>query len=270
MANLFPTPFPADLPENWTQGQTVSPNGTEVGLTQQYGYNYLMQLVNSLASGLNEVDSNALLTSLGTIPIANGGTGENTLSNFVNYKGRIEVNSLSQIRETGLYLIYGVAYDDYPTNSGNFAIMTVYQAANYVYQTVYGAFTNNNSIAVNYRFINTNTEVIVGWNENVNTVNLPTLMQSALKSGGVSVVKSVQRGIISMGQRTSVKTVTINKVNTNKAIVIYTGATIADSAANMWPYLELTNSTTVTATRLGNPVNDDQITTVPYQVIEYY
>ena len=43
------------------------------------------------------------------IPVANGGTGESTLSNFVNYKGRLEVKSLSQIRETGLYLIYGVA-----------------------------------------------------------------------------------------------------------------------------------------------------------------
>lgn len=26
--------LPADLPENWTQGQTISPNGTEVGLTE--------------------------------------------------------------------------------------------------------------------------------------------------------------------------------------------------------------------------------------------
>lgn len=78
MANLFPTPFPADLPENWTQGQIVSPNGTEVGLTQQYGYNYLMQLVNSLASGLNGVDANTLLTALGTISVANGGTGAST------------------------------------------------------------------------------------------------------------------------------------------------------------------------------------------------
>ena len=75
MANLFPTPFPADLPENWAQGQIVSPNGTEVGLAQQYGYNYLMQLVNSLASGLNGVNANTLLTTLGTIPVTNGGTG---------------------------------------------------------------------------------------------------------------------------------------------------------------------------------------------------
>ena len=271
MANLFPTPFAADLPENWTQGQTVSPNGTEVGLTQQYGYNYLMQLVNSLASGLNGVNANTLLDSLGTIPVANGGTGENTLSNFVNYKGRPDVKSLSQIRETGLYLIYGVAYDDYPTNSGNFAIMTVYQTANYVYQTVYGAFTNNNSVAVNYRFINTNTEVIVGWCENVNTVNLPTLMQSALQSGGVSVVKSIQRGVISINIENSNSTeVTINSVNINKAFVNYGGATVATNDSNaLLPYLELVNSTTVRATRSGLSSNSS-VTTVSYQVIEFY
>ena len=38
--------LPADLPENWTQGQTISPNGTEVGLTEKHGYNYLMKQVN--------------------------------------------------------------------------------------------------------------------------------------------------------------------------------------------------------------------------------
>ena len=120
-----------------------------------------LKTVDGVNSGLDA----DLFKGKSVIPVENGGTGENTLSNFVNYKGRLEVKSLSQIRETGLYLIYGVAYDDCPTNSGNFAIMTVYQAANYVYQTVYGAFTNNNSVAINYRWINTNTEVIVGWCE---------------------------------------------------------------------------------------------------------
>ena len=38
----IPTPLLADLPEDWTVGQTVAPTGEEVGLTQQHGYNYLM------------------------------------------------------------------------------------------------------------------------------------------------------------------------------------------------------------------------------------
>lgn len=53
MANL-----PADLPENWTQGQIVSPNGTEAGLTEQHGYNYLMKQVNDTQEAVNEVVNN--------------------------------------------------------------------------------------------------------------------------------------------------------------------------------------------------------------------
>lgn len=50
MANL-----PADLPEDWTQGQYISPNGTEVGLDTQHGYNYLMQQVNAAQTAINNI-----------------------------------------------------------------------------------------------------------------------------------------------------------------------------------------------------------------------
>ena len=50
MANL-----PADLPEDWTQGQIVSPNGTEVGLSEKHGYNYLMQQVNAAQTAINNI-----------------------------------------------------------------------------------------------------------------------------------------------------------------------------------------------------------------------
>lgn len=50
MANL-----PADLPEDWTQGQTISPNGTEVGLSEQHGYNYLMKQVNDTQNEVNNI-----------------------------------------------------------------------------------------------------------------------------------------------------------------------------------------------------------------------
>ena len=39
--------LPADLPENWALDQIVAPDGTSVGLTQQHGYNYLMEQVNA-------------------------------------------------------------------------------------------------------------------------------------------------------------------------------------------------------------------------------
>lgn len=51
--NPIKTPLPADLPEDWVHGQTVGPNGTDVGLTEQHGYNYLMQQVNAAENGIN-------------------------------------------------------------------------------------------------------------------------------------------------------------------------------------------------------------------------
>ena len=48
--------LPADLPENWTRGQIVSPNGTETGLTEQHGYNYLMKQVNDTQTEVNNIN----------------------------------------------------------------------------------------------------------------------------------------------------------------------------------------------------------------------
>lgn len=57
MANILAAPLPADLPTDWTQGQTVAPNGADAGLSQQHGYNYLMEQVNAAQSACNEIDT---------------------------------------------------------------------------------------------------------------------------------------------------------------------------------------------------------------------
>lgn len=69
--NPVSPPLPADLPTNWVYGQTVGPNGTDVGLTQQHGYNYLMQAVNAAQAAINNLggalaDLNA--SDVGAIP----------------------------------------------------------------------------------------------------------------------------------------------------------------------------------------------------------
>ena len=51
--NPITTPLPADLPTNWTYGQTVAPAGSDAGLTEQHGYNYLMEQVNAAQEGVN-------------------------------------------------------------------------------------------------------------------------------------------------------------------------------------------------------------------------
>ena len=47
--------LPADLPEDWTSGQTVAPTGAEVGLSEQHGYNYLMEQVNNAQTAINQI-----------------------------------------------------------------------------------------------------------------------------------------------------------------------------------------------------------------------
>lgn len=46
----------ADLPTNWTTGQTVSPSGTDVGLSAKHGYNYLGQKVNEALTDIGAIN----------------------------------------------------------------------------------------------------------------------------------------------------------------------------------------------------------------------
>lgn len=50
------TPLPADLPTDWAANQIVSPNGTEVGLSEKHGYNYLSGAVNAAQEGVNTLN----------------------------------------------------------------------------------------------------------------------------------------------------------------------------------------------------------------------
>ena len=71
--NPITVPLPADLPENWSYGQTVAPNGSEAGLSEQYGYNYLMEQVNAAqqaATEIGEAFSGLAELSGGKIPVS--------------------------------------------------------------------------------------------------------------------------------------------------------------------------------------------------------
>ena len=48
-------PLPADLPEDWGNGDIVSPLGTDVGLSEQHGYNYQSKQINDTQLAVNEV-----------------------------------------------------------------------------------------------------------------------------------------------------------------------------------------------------------------------
>lgn len=50
--------LPGDLPEDWQLNQAVTPNGTEAGLDEKHGYNYLMKQVNEAHTAVNILDQN--------------------------------------------------------------------------------------------------------------------------------------------------------------------------------------------------------------------
>ena len=93
----LPVNLPADLPENWTQGQIVSPNGSEVGLTQQHGYNYLMRQVNETQEALNSVTKQGIQNLISPLPIANGGTGAITAPEAIKNLGLSSICTVHQL-----------------------------------------------------------------------------------------------------------------------------------------------------------------------------
>ena len=50
-------PLVPNLPEDWVVDSIITPNGTEVGLTERYGYNYLMRTVNASLRAANFLNS---------------------------------------------------------------------------------------------------------------------------------------------------------------------------------------------------------------------
>lgn len=53
--NPITVPLPGDLPENWQLNEIVAPEGSDAGLSEQHGYNYLMECVNNAHVALNEI-----------------------------------------------------------------------------------------------------------------------------------------------------------------------------------------------------------------------
>lgn len=46
----------ADLPTNWQIGQTIAPNGSDAGLSEQHGYNYQSAQINAAQQAVNTIN----------------------------------------------------------------------------------------------------------------------------------------------------------------------------------------------------------------------
>jgi hypothetical protein len=91
---------------------------------------------------------------------------------------------------------------------------------------------------------------------------------------GQSVIKSIQRGTISVTDTNQSATVTITSVDTDKSVMNNNGwSTWLQSGAmeTRDGYLRLTNSTTITITRYYSQASPNVIYIImPWEVVEYY
>ncbi len=95
---------------------------------------------------------------------------------------------------------------------------------------------------------------------------MSTLTQFLPQQG--SVIKSVQRGVISIGSASQTASATISSVTTGKSSVNFLGSigtATTDPASSNMVRIELVSSTSVEATR-NNTIGT---ATVSYEVVEY-
>ena len=88
---------------------------------------------------------------------------------------------------------------------------------------------------------------------------------STLSQFGGGSIKSIQRGVINTTS-TATATATISAVNPAKSILSTTGSN-THPPSNIWSYLSLTNSTTITATV---SVSNANASAIAWQLVEYY
>ena len=234
---------------------------------------------------LKTVDGNGsgldtdLFKGKSVIPIANGGTGSavaNEAFKNLSFRGMFRSSvetDYNTLTDTGYYLTLTNCTNG-PYLDGSYWVLLEVLKSNLettqmILQkaTVVQLTSSKVHGAVFYRMCyGSPSENWSDWIEITSDKNIVDMINTALQSGGVSVVKSVQRGVITLSSALS-SSATINSVNTSKAIVIYGGNNVDASTNNKYfEYLTLTNSTTVTVTRTSG----SGVTNVPYQVIEYY
>ena len=230
---------------------------------------------------LKTVDGNGsgldadLFKGQSVIPVANGGTGnadpQRAIRNLNGDGIFLERTSLLDginDSDVGGFNLFGrLRTSTTPINIPNFFSGNARVVVNCFYSGAYECKLATQDYT-NEVAIKTGTDN--DWLRVVTNNNIAEMVQSALQSGGISVIKSIQRGSIAIttDSQTNTRTATISPVNTAKAIVVYTGMATSIDNLEYYPHLTLTDSTTITATRAELATNGS--TSIPYQVIEFY
>ncbi|MCI1958582.1 MAG: hypothetical protein LKJ25_03040 [Clostridia bacterium] len=212
------------------------------------------------------------------LPVANGGTGaastvpacdnlgvpkfrgNNTYSSF---------NSYAELPEGHYQVSYNGLKSDDPFTITGAKRVEVFVTSNGMNPPIKGYFVygiDTGSVrGLMYVGFQAAGEDTVVWKEIINDSILAAQVQSLLTGGEISVIKSIQRGTISLSEVYSA-TATISSVDTSKSVISYLGNVIPQYV-EQFARVELTNSTTITAYR---SINSASNTVVGFEVVEYY
>lgn len=191
--NPITTPLPADLPTNWVYGQTIGPQGTDVGLTQQHGYNYLMQQVNAAQqaatqigeafSGLPSLGSDgkipaSQLPAMNYDPAGSAAAVQTNLDAHVNNKSNPHGVTAAQVGAKADFSILPVA-------QGGTGVPTIAQLAQSLFPIQIGSLPDTS-----YNFAITGPQ----WNGN-GYMSFPALMSQIAANGGCQIASGSYAGV---------------------------------------------------------------------------
>lgn len=94
-----------------------------------------------------------------------------------------------------------------------------------------------------------------------------TAIKNAIENSSSGLnLKKIQYGVITIAKDSTTGTATISSVDTSKSILLYLGAAADSNYETYNPYLQLTNSTKVTATR---NISVSGVSKVGFCVVEF-
>lgn len=217
------------------------------------------------------------------LPIENGGTGSTDAQGAFNNLGQrafmgadTDVNSPNQAgcynsngwRQTG-------GAKDLPTNS--YGIFENKQAGGYIKQ-IYACTNKYGDYGLYVRLGEQANIAENEWQRVYTSKNAASLIQNLLKGGDISVVKSVQRGTVNLegtasaneSAYTMMHDVTINSINTNKAMLLINGHNYtAGNAGAFNAYGRIKNANTLTFNNTYAQSSQWECK-IDWQVIEFY
>ena len=254
--------LPADLPENWTQGQTISPNGTEVGLTEQHGYNYLNKQVNAAQRAINdihtELDGVAKETTLTKID-AKIGESEDTSTQPTIFGKLAELKQI--ILEKASDIISAVT--GFVDKIGN-------PEDSSSTDTVFGRLANVQDIVTKVGKYGDSTSASTLFGQIAKVYN-------KIPSSSLSCVRHVQRGAFSISTSKDEVTVSLSGFsNSNKMIAILDGygaySTSGSSYSKVYMGVPICSQLSTSSLIISKVGNDDDNVGVSgsYQVVECY